>query len=84
MKVPDDPVEALPGRLPDQSPADPRPTHSEDGVGLTLIRCMLSLTPAERLETLQNTIIAQAATPFLVSWLEGAPFPNCANEIVFA
>lgn len=31
-------------------------THSEDGVDLTLIRWMLSLTPAERLMTLQNTI----------------------------
>lgn len=31
-------------------------THSEDGVDLTLIRWMLSLTPAERLSTLQNTI----------------------------
>lgn len=31
-------------------------THSEDGVDLTLIRWMLSLTPAERLLTLQNTI----------------------------
>ena len=31
-------------------------THSEDGVDLTLIRWMLSLTPAERLKTLQNTI----------------------------
>jgi hypothetical protein len=32
------------------------PTHSEDGVDLTLIRWMLSMTPAERLETLQNTV----------------------------
>jgi hypothetical protein len=29
-------------------------THSEDGVDLTLIRWMLSLTPEERLITLQN------------------------------
>jgi hypothetical protein len=29
---------------------------SEDGVDLTLIRWMLSLTPAERLEVLQNTV----------------------------
>lgn len=33
-----------------------RPTHSEDGVDLTLIRWMLSLTPAERLKVLQQTI----------------------------
>ncbi len=32
------------------------PTYSEDGVDLTLIRWMLSLTPAERLRTLQNAV----------------------------
>jgi hypothetical protein len=32
------------------------PAHSEDGVDLTLIRWMLSMTPAERLDTLQNTV----------------------------
>ena len=32
------------------------PTRSEDGVDLTLIRWMLSLTPAERLEALQSII----------------------------
>ena len=31
-------------------------THSEDGVDLTLIRWMLSLSPEERLEVLQNNI----------------------------
>jgi len=30
--------------------------YSEDGVDLTVIRWMLSMTPAERLETLQNHI----------------------------
>ena len=30
--------------------------HSEDGVDLTLIRWMLSLTPAERLEVLQGHV----------------------------
>ena len=30
------------------------PTHSPDGVDLTLIRWMLSLTPAERLQVLQR------------------------------
>jgi hypothetical protein len=34
----------------------PQPTHSADGVDLTLIRWMLSLTPAERLEVLQNNV----------------------------
>ena len=32
------------------------PAYSEDGVDLTLIRWMLSLSPAERLEVLQNTV----------------------------
>ena len=31
-----------------------RPSFSEDGVDLTLIRWMLSLTPAERLSVAQN------------------------------
>ena len=39
------------------SPAPPaEPTHSADGVDLTLIRWMLSLTPAERLDVLQNHV----------------------------
>jgi len=33
-----------------------RPAYSEDGVDLTLIRWMLSLTPAERLATLQQYV----------------------------
>ena len=32
------------------------PTYSEDGVDLTLIRWMLSLTPAERLQVLQQAV----------------------------
>jgi hypothetical protein len=36
----------------------PLPTHSPDGVDLTLIRWMLSLTPAERLEVLQRHVQA--------------------------
>ncbi len=35
---------------------DSQRTHSEDGVDLTLIRWMLSLTPEERLITLQNNV----------------------------
>jgi hypothetical protein len=31
-------------------------THSDDGVDLTLIRGMLSLTPAERLQVLQRSV----------------------------
>lgn len=30
------------------------PTHNADGVDIGLIRWMLSLTPAERLQTLEN------------------------------
>lgn len=33
-----------------------QPTHSDDGVDLTLIRWMLSMTPAERLRTLQQNV----------------------------
>lgn len=36
-----------------ESAADER-THSEDGVDLTLIRWMLSLTPAERLRAIES------------------------------
>jgi hypothetical protein len=35
---------------------EPLPTHSEDGVDLTLIRWMLSLTPLQRLRYLQRTV----------------------------
>jgi hypothetical protein len=39
-------------------PADPGPflDYSEDGVDLTVIRWMLSLTPAERLKFLEERI----------------------------
>jgi hypothetical protein len=40
----------------DQPPREGEPTHSEDRVDLTLIRRMLSLTPAERLEVLENNV----------------------------
>lgn len=36
--------------------AGDEPAFSEDGVDLTLIRWMLSLTPTERLEALQEVI----------------------------
>ena len=35
---------------------DESETHSEDGVDLTLIRWMLSLTPAGRLDVLQRNV----------------------------
>ena len=34
----------------------PLPDYSEDGVDLSLIRWMLSLSPAERLQYLQETV----------------------------
>ena len=37
-------------------PSGDEPTHSPDGVDLTLIRWMLSLTPEERLEVLQANV----------------------------
>ena len=48
--------------LRDARPPEPErdaaaePTHSPEGVDLTLIRWMLSLTPLERLEVLQGAI----------------------------
>jgi hypothetical protein len=36
--------------------AAPLPDYSEDGVDLTLIRWMLSLTPAERLRFLEERV----------------------------
>jgi hypothetical protein len=36
----------------------PEPEYSEDGVDLTVIRWMLSLSPAERLEVLQGHVNA--------------------------
>lgn len=43
-----------------ESAEQPRelPSHSPDGVDLTLIRWMLSLTPAERLDVLQGFVNA--------------------------
>jgi hypothetical protein len=40
----------------DRNRSEQPPTHSDDGVDLTLIRWMLSLTPAERLEVLQSAV----------------------------
>ncbi len=44
------------GAPPGARPFADDTAYSEDGVDLTLIRWMLSLTPAERLRTLQNTV----------------------------
>ncbi len=35
-------------------PEPPAPEYDENGVDLTLIRWMMAMTPAERLETLQS------------------------------
>jgi hypothetical protein len=39
---------------PQGTPPAEEPAYSDDGVDLTLIRWMLSLTPAERLQVLQE------------------------------
>jgi hypothetical protein len=41
---------------PPLHPEESEPIYSEDGVDLTLIRWMLSLTPTQRLQTLQEAI----------------------------
>lgn len=51
----------MPEKRPDKAAVVPlgtsdEPAFSEDGVDLTLIRWMLSLTPTERLEALQDVI----------------------------
>ncbi|OLD64752.1 MAG: hypothetical protein AUI47_04430 [Acidobacteria bacterium 13_1_40CM_2_68_5] len=47
---------AAPEKSREPEAQDDRPTHSPDGVDLTLIRWMLSLTPEERLEVLQANV----------------------------
>ena len=44
------------GDLEAEFPQGSEPAYSEDGVDLTLIRWMLSLTPAERLDVLQQSV----------------------------
>ena len=41
---------------PHSDSSEDQPTHSASGVDLTLIRWMLSLTPAQRLQALQGTV----------------------------
>jgi hypothetical protein len=43
-------------KSPDHSSLEEGPLYSESGVDLTLIHWMLSLTPAERLQILQQTV----------------------------
>ena len=43
-------------KSPDHYSLEEGPLYSESGVDLTLIHWMLSLTPAERLQILQQTV----------------------------
>ena len=43
-------------QIPKISPLATTSRRTEDGVDLTLVRWMLSLTPAERLEVLENNV----------------------------
>lgn len=49
--------------------------YSEDGVDLTLIRWMLSLTPTERLQTLQQSVqsLMRLRDGSYITRLSGAP-----------
>jgi len=51
-----DPVSAICWRQMEPGPDERLTDYSEDGVDLTLIRWMLSLTPAERLDVLQGHV----------------------------
>lgn len=55
-----EPKQPLTSLDPATSDSLDRPSHSEDGVDLTLIRWMLSLTPVERLKVLQQHNLALA------------------------
>lgn len=57
--------------------AVPPPSHSDDGVDLTLIRWMLSLTPAERLAVLQANARA-------IVRLRNEPFEQVAKTAMHA
>ncbi len=49
------------GNVRPEASATGRPTHSPEGVDLTLIRWMLSLTPAQRLDVLEQHLNAIAS-----------------------
>jgi hypothetical protein len=46
--------------MQESPPQELEPDYSEDGVDLTLIRWMLSLTPTDRLEVLQSAVSSLA------------------------
>lgn len=55
-----EPKHPLTPQLPQATNILDRPSHSTEGVDLTLIRWMLSLTPVERLKVLQQHNLAIA------------------------
>lgn len=55
-----EPNHPLSSDMPQPEEDRDRPRYSEDGVDLTLIRWMLSLTPVERLKVLQRHNLAIA------------------------
>jgi len=63
-------------------PKEGRPTHSEDGADLTLIRWFLTLTPAERLEALQEAVRSHVEFREIFKKSNpGQPFPKCVSSI---
>jgi len=58
--------------LPPDAPPELEPAYAEDGVDLTLIRWMLSLTPDQRLRVLQERQDAiEAAAAAIPRWTSG-------------
>ena len=49
-------IQKRPRQPAQKADSEPERAHSEEGVDLTLIRWMLSLTPAERLQVLERHI----------------------------
>ena len=65
----DEPVDRDDLILPPDAPPETEPAYAEDGVDLTLIRWMLSLTPDQRLRVLQERQDAiEAATAAIPRW----------------
>lgn len=61
MDTPNAPRQSYSLPMPQRSSRVAEPTFSDDGVDLTLIRWMLSLTPLERLRVLQSTVASIAS-----------------------
>jgi hypothetical protein len=56
MAIETNQLPSVESKVPAGQPAEAAIVYSEDGVDLTLIRWMLSLTPTERLQVLQDTV----------------------------